>query len=80
MRPREGQGQLKVGRQESARTLRFGLAAEPQGDSVPRTVPSTLWVLHNGYVWNAGNSHRGTAETNLTSIHEDAGLIPGLAQ
>ena len=22
----------------------------------------------------------GSAETNLTSIHEDAGLIPGLAQ
>ena len=22
----------------------------------------------------------GTAETNLTSIHEDVGLIPGLAQ
>ena len=26
-----------------------------------------------------GNSHRGSAETNLTSIHEDAGSIPGLA-
>ena len=27
-----------------------------------------------------GSSHRGTVETNLTSIHEDVGLIPGLAQ
>ena len=27
-----------------------------------------------------GSSHCGSAETNLTSIHEDAGLIPGLAQ
>ena len=27
-----------------------------------------------------GNSHRGSVETNLSSIHEDAGLIPGLAQ
>ena len=27
-----------------------------------------------------GRSHCGAAETNLTSIHEDAGLIPGLAQ
>ena len=26
------------------------------------------------------SSHRGSAETNLTSIHEDAGLIPGLTQ
>ena len=25
-------------------------------------------------------SHRGAAETNLTSIHEDAGSIPGLAR
>ena len=29
---------------------------------------------------NAGNSHRGLVETNLTSTHEDAGLIPGLTQ
>ena len=27
-----------------------------------------------------GSSHHGSVETNLTSIHEDAGLIPGLAQ
>ena len=25
-------------------------------------------------------SHSGSAETNLTSIHEDAGSIPGLVQ
>ena len=28
-------------------------------------------------VWG---SHRGAVETNPTSIHEDAGSIPGLAQ
>ena len=27
-----------------------------------------------------GSSHRGLAETNPTSIHEDAGSIPGLAR
>ena len=27
-----------------------------------------------------GRSHHGSAETNLTGIHEDAGSIPGLAQ
>ena len=27
-----------------------------------------------------GSFHRGSAETNLTSIHEVAGSIPGLAQ
>ena len=26
------------------------------------------------------SSCRGSVETNLTSVHEDAGLIPGLAQ
>ena len=26
------------------------------------------------------SSRRGSAETNLTSIHEDVGSIPGLAQ
>ena len=28
----------------------------------------------------SGSSHRGSAEANLTSIHEDAVSIPGLAQ
>ena len=27
-----------------------------------------------------GNFHHGTVETDLTSIHENAGSIPGLAQ
>ena len=29
---------------------------------------------------DTGSSPRGAAETNLTGIHKDAGLIPGLAQ
>ena len=34
-------------------------------------------VLKTFYI---GNCHCGTVETNLTSIHEDAGSIPGLTQ
>ena len=34
--------------------------------------------IKNIYV--KGSSHRGSVETNLTSIHEDTGLVPGLAQ
>ena len=29
---------------------------------------------------NVGTSYCGAVETNLTSIHEDVGLIPGLTQ
>ena len=53
-----------------------------------------LWAdsemaLESGCLWrercdqdrrHLGSSRRGSAETNLTRIHEDAGLIPGLAQ
>ena len=41
-------------------------------------------TLANGIQWyikrTVGSSHHGSAEMNVTSIHEDAGLIPGLAQ
>ena len=33
----------------------------------------------HGNEWTDGSSCRGSVETNLTRIHEDAGLIPGLA-
>ena len=35
-----------------------------------------IWLLKM-FSWS---SHCGTAEINLTSIHEDEGLIPGLTQ
>ena len=41
--------------------------------------PQDLW-LGPSEKGNARYSRRGSAETNLTGIHEDAGLIPGLAQ
>ena len=34
----------------------------------------------NGSRVSGGSSHHGAVEMNLTSIHEDAGLIPGLTQ
>ena len=44
---------------------------------------STKTVMVSLYVRElpkSQSSHRGSEETNLTSIHEDAGSIPGLAQ
>ena len=36
-----------------------------------------ICTLKNGYHEEA---HCGSAETNLSNIHEDTGLVPGLAQ
>ena len=38
-------------------------------------LPNTF--IHKEFI---GSSHCGVVETNPTSIHEDAGLIPGLEQ
>ena len=38
---------------------------------------STKAKINKGLLWH---SHCGTVETNPTSIHKDAGLIPGLTQ
>ena len=37
----------------------------------------TFYQYKNGV---SGSSHCGSGKTNLTSIHEEAGSIPGLAQ
>ena len=40
-----------------------------------------MWQsVHPSKVLSSGSSCRDSVETNLTSIHEDTGLIPGLAQ
>ena len=38
------------------------------------------FLLHPAQKTEAQSSSYGTEEMNLTGIHEDAGLIPGLAQ
>ena len=39
-----------------------------------------MFVKKTGKKEKKRSSRRGTAETNLTHIHEDAGSLPGLAQ
>ena len=43
---------------------------------VEHTTVKSTWIKK----LNLWSSHHGSAETNLTSIQEDTGLIPGLAQ
>ena len=46
----------------------------------PKEPFSHLWwviTIKKHHIWS---SHLGSAETNLTSIHEDPGSIPGLTQ
>ena len=44
---------------------------------IKQKIKSCLEKRTNSSAWS---SCCGLAKTNLTSIHEDAGLIPGLAQ
>ena len=45
-----------------------------------RSLSCTYKEFHLSKTSGFRSSHRGSAETNLTSIHESEGLIPGLAQ
>ena len=48
--------------------------------SLTQEPPHSLGAAKKKTKKNCWSSLRGSAEMNLTSIHEDAGLIPGLAQ
>ena len=37
-------------------------------------------IIIINYIKSRGSPYCGSLETNLTSIHEDVGLIPGLVQ
>ena len=39
-----------------------------------------MWLSGLIKIIFVGSSHHGSVETNLTSIHEDSGVIPGLTQ
>ena len=45
----------------------------------PKIFESVTWMAKTSRNCR-GRSHYGSAEMNLTRIHEDAGLIPGLAR
>ena len=38
------------------------------------------WMVEPPFTKKYGSSRCGSVETNLTSIHQDAGSIPGLTQ
>ena len=47
----------------------------------PLTAEDAHWLAKALFkIQQPGSSHHGSVETNLTSIHEDVGPIPGLAQ
>ena len=45
-----------------------------------RKTNAILYYLYVEFKTWHRSSHRGSVDTNLTRIHEDAGSIPGLAQ
>ena len=49
-------------------------------NSIPDLGTSECCGCSHNKQTNTGRSPRGSVEMNLTSIHEDAGLIPGLTQ
>ena len=60
-------------------TLKENLKGNYRGRLEGPAIYSTRVRLRS-YFCIFGSSHRGTAETNPTSIHEVVGSIPGLTQ
>ena len=59
------------------RTQRLSSALEITLVSIYLAIYLYVYII---YIKNKGDFHHGEAETILTSIHEVAGLIPGLAR
>ena len=75
------------GTQSRRRKLRFLFTSNHQFSKVPTWGDGTYGAATNREenhgeekVWEAGSSCGGSVVTNPTSIYEDAGSIPGLAQ
>ena len=56
---------------------RKGARCESRDHTNKYKIPTMISDIKKRYM---GSSHRGSVVTNLTRIHEDSGLIPGLAQ
>ena len=83
-KPRDvGDGrETKMG-SEGARSIQIHLRPRLTHGNLTSYPQDGILLLHSPAgknLKNKGSSHRGSAERNLTSIHEDAGLIPGLAE
>ena len=61
------------------RTYIQGLGLSSSGE-MRLIITHVLTVLQICFKYYYRSSHSGSAETNLTSIHEDSGSIPCLAQ
>ena len=69
----------QTNKQTNKNTDQGGMASIPGLQSNYGFYPQ-MWVMSSFRTGSSTSSHSGPVETNLTSIHEDAGSIPGLPQ